>query len=117
MDLPSPQMQNSSHSSFLSYLPHFLSLGFWNPPFLQKKKKKRFTACEFPGGLVVRITEFHSHGPGSIPGQGTEISQAVRRGQKRRGKIKNLLALSYVWLVRDNKKYGQTPCQWARLWS
>ena len=28
---------------------------------------------EFPGGLVVRILGFHCHGPGSIPGQGTEI--------------------------------------------
>ena len=37
---------------------------------------------EFPGGLVVRIPSFHCCGPGSIPGEGTEISQAVRRGQK-----------------------------------
>ena len=28
---------------------------------------------EFPGGLVVRILGFHSHGPGSVPGWGTEI--------------------------------------------
>ena len=37
---------------------------------------------EFPGRLVVWIRRFHCHGPGSIPGQGTEISQAIRRGQK-----------------------------------
>ena len=36
---------------------------------------------EFPGGLVVRIPGFHCHGPGSLPGQGTEIPQAVQRGQ------------------------------------
>ena len=33
---------------------------------------------EFPGGLVVRIPGFHCHGPGSVPGWGTEIPQAVR---------------------------------------
>ena len=43
----------------------------------KRKKKKR----EFPGGLVVRILGFHCHGPGSIPGQGTEIPQAGH-GQK-----------------------------------
>ena len=30
-------------------------------------------AEEFPDGLVVRIRHFHSRGPGSIPGQGTDI--------------------------------------------
>ena len=33
---------------------------------------------EFPGGLVVRIQHFHCYGPGSIPGQGTEIPQAMQ---------------------------------------
>ena len=28
---------------------------------------------EFPGSLVVRIWGFHCHGPGSLPGWGTEI--------------------------------------------
>ena len=28
---------------------------------------------ELPDGLVVRIRHFHSCGPGSIPGQGTDI--------------------------------------------
>ena len=37
---------------------------------------------EFPGGPVVRIWHFHCWGPGSIPGQGTKISQATRHGQK-----------------------------------
>ena len=32
---------------------------------------------EFPGGLVVRISRFQCRGPGSIPGQGTEILQAT----------------------------------------
>ena len=30
-----------------------------------------------PGGLVVRILDFHCHGPGSIPGRGTEILKPV----------------------------------------
>ena len=38
--------------------------------------------AEFPGGLVVRIPGFHCHGPGSIPGQGTEIPQPTRHSQK-----------------------------------
>ena len=43
---------------------------------------------EFPGGLVVRILGFHYCGPDSIPGQGTEILQAVWHGQtKKKQKI------------------------------
>ena len=34
-----------------------------------------YTYIGFPGGLVVRIQHFH--GPGSIPGRGTEIPQAA----------------------------------------
>ena len=37
---------------------------------------------EFPGGLVVRIRHFHCPGPGSIPGEGTEIPQAAQHSQK-----------------------------------
>ena len=36
---------------------------------------------EFPGSLVGRTLCFHCRGPDSIPGQGTEIPQAERRGQ------------------------------------
>lgn len=35
-----------------------------------KGKNKLYT--EFPGGLVVRIPDFHCHGLGSSPGWGTE---------------------------------------------
>ena len=38
---------------------------------------------EFPGGLVVRILAFHCCGWGSIPGRGTEIPQAMRRGKNK----------------------------------
>ena len=34
---------------------------------------------------MVRMLDFHCHGPGSIPGQGTEILQAVK--DKTGGKI------------------------------
>ena len=39
---------------------------------------------DFPGGLVVRILWFHSHGPGSIPGQGIGIPQAVQFVQEKK---------------------------------
>ena len=41
---------------------------------------------EFPAYLVVRIPDFHCCGPGSIPGWGTEIPQAMQHGQKRKKK-------------------------------
>ena len=46
----------------------------------------RDTVERFPGGLVVRIPGLHSCGPGLIPGQGTEIPQATRCGQKKKKK-------------------------------
>ena len=42
---------------------------------------------EFPDGLAVRIRHFHCHSPGSSPGQGTEILQAVWHGKKKAGKV------------------------------
>ena len=39
---------------------------------------------EFPSGLVVRILGFHCCGPGSIPGRGTKILQALWCGQKKK---------------------------------
>ena len=39
---------------------------------------------EFPGGLVVKILGFHCHGPGTMPGQETEILQAVWHRQKKK---------------------------------
>lgn len=32
---------------------------------------------DFPSSLVVRIPDFHCHDPGSIPGPGIEIPQAM----------------------------------------
>ena len=41
---------------------------------------------EFPGGLVVRILGFYFCGPGSIPGQETEILRVVWWSQKQKAK-------------------------------
>ena len=60
----------------------------------------RISFREFPGGLVVRILGFHCHGAGSIPGQGTENPQAVRRGQKK----KNFYFLYYYPVYYIPKK-------------
>ena len=48
---------------------------------------KRYLLGEFPGGQVVRIWHFHFHGPGSVPGQGTEIPQATSHGPPPQKKI------------------------------
>ena len=47
-------------------------------------KKGKGHSGEFSGGLVVRIVGFHSWGPGSVPGWGTEILQAVAWPKKKR---------------------------------
>ena len=43
---------------------------------------------EFPGGPVARTWCFHCWGPGSIPGWGTKILQAVWLGQNKQNKTK-----------------------------
>ena len=45
---------------------------------------------EFPDGLVVRIPGFHCQGPGSDPGQGTEILQARWHSRKRKKKRREI---------------------------
>ena len=42
---------------------------------------------------MVGIPGFHCHGPGSIPGQGTEILKAVQHGQEINKIKKNRLSL------------------------
>ena len=44
---------------------------------------KKAMVREFPGGIVVRTQPFHCCGPGSIPGQGTEIPQAMQCSQNK----------------------------------
>ena len=51
--------------------------------FQKQNKTKRSYFGEFPGGPVVRTPGFRAFtalGPGSTPGQGTKILQAVWRG-------------------------------------
>ena len=48
--------------------------------------KKEIYNTQFPDGLVVRIWHFHCRGLGSIPGQGTEIPQAMRMAKKKEKK-------------------------------
>ena len=47
---------------------------------------KIFKTWEFLGGPVVRTWAFTAVAPGSIPGWGTKITEAVRPGQKKRKK-------------------------------
>jgi len=39
---------------------------------------------EFPCDLIIRVPDFHCHGPGSIAGQGTKILQAMRLSHRKR---------------------------------
>ena len=43
-------------------------------------------AWKFPGGPVLRTQHFHCRGPGSIPGRGTKILQAMLCRKKERKK-------------------------------
>ena len=60
---------------------------------------------EFPGSPMVRTRRFHCRGPGSIPGQGTEILQAARRSKKKRKEKENrnraLISIVYAsyWIL------------------
>ena len=47
-----------------------------------KKKKKSRVCGEFPGVPVVRTQRSHCQNPGSVPGRGTKIPQAIWPGQK-----------------------------------
>ena len=46
------------------------------------KKKKESCLWGVPGVPVVRTQRSHSQNPGSVPGQGTKIPQAIWPGQK-----------------------------------
>ena len=49
-------------------------------------RRQKRNGGEFPGGPVIRTQHFHCRGPGLIPGWGTKIPQAVRRGQIKKKK-------------------------------
>ena len=46
----------------------------------------KITLWEFPGGAVIRTQRFHCCGPGSVPGWGTKIPQALQCGPGGGGK-------------------------------
>ena len=49
---------------------------------------KQSQLWEFPGGPLVRAHHFHCLGPVSIPGRGTKIPKATRRGGKKKRQTK-----------------------------
>ena len=59
-----------------------------NRPALQGMLK---VLREFPGSPVVGTWSFHCPGPGSIPGQGTNILQAVQCGRKKSSKTSKMI--------------------------
>ena len=68
--------------------------------------QKRKAEGGFPGGPVVRTPHFHCRGPGSIPGQGTKILQAERRGKKKKKKSsRQPTANNHHKLIFSNLKY------------
>ena len=50
----------------------------------------------FPGSPVVRTRRFHCHGPGSIPGQGTKITQAAQHSQRKKEEKKQTKTVKLV---------------------
>ena len=60
--------------------------------FSQNRVRKK--SGEFPGELVVRILSFHCHGPGSVPGGGTEPVQSSWCGQKKKKESDQMCASS-----------------------
>ena len=88
-DLQGPVRENvvSLMAQMVKHLPAMQetwvqSLG-WEDPL------EKLQCHEFPGGPVVRTWHFPCQGPGSVPGWGTDISQATWCGQKE-NKIKQL---------------------------
>ena len=80
-------------------------------------KLKKSHWWKFPGGPVVRILGFHCCGPGSAPGPGTEIWQALWCEQKRKRKVtgimwlpKNLKGnLILIWCTRNTGSKQKEP--------
>ena len=77
---------------------------------VKKKKKKNASKTnyagiynsqlwEFSSVLVVRSQHFHGYGPGSVPGQGTEIPHQAAACCSQKKKEKKKPALLYFWFV------------------
>ena len=56
---------------------HSLPASHTMVPDLRKSRLQLETSGDFLGGLMVRILSFHCCGPESVPGQETEIPQAM----------------------------------------
>ena len=76
---------------------------------------------EFPGGLAVRIPGFHCHGPGSIPGRGTEIQQAMQHSQKKKRyandhwvHVKWFTSTSHI-KIKPQGDDTTSPSEWLKL--
>ena len=67
-------------------------------PLQMTKLRIQEISREFPGSPVVRILGLHCRGLGSIPGQGTEIPQTTRCGQKKKEKKSSNLS-KFIYLV------------------
>ena len=57
-------------------------LEFSSSPEVSLSHLKITQVREFPGSPVVRTQHFHCGGPGSIPGQGTKITQVAWYSQR-----------------------------------
>ena len=75
--------------------------------FLSLKSKIKYKAPESPGSPVVRtLCFFHGGGPGSFPGQGTEILQAMWCGQKKRER-KRMQVMQFVLEMPESAKTNE----------
>ena len=79
--------QNISIKSLISHSKSARYFFFYYPNFINKEIHSKSISWKFLGGPGVKILCFHCWGPGSIPGWGTKIPQAMWCGQKKKKKI------------------------------
>ena len=74
----------------------------------ERRGKKKYLKREFPSGPVVRTPRaFTAVSPGSIPGWGTKIPQAVRYDQKKKKKFEEIIAKNFPNLMKDTTTHIQ----------
>ena len=74
-------------------------------------KSDEMSIKELPGALVVKIPDFHCHGLGSIPGQGTEIPQAMWPKEKKKRKE---MSISFMESKMHEMPVGSWVCEQKR---